>query len=319
MFLPSSRPSSRRLALGRPARSAVPALLAAALAVGCDGGARPPDASALPSALTAEVSVRFDVSPQRPATISVLAFRAAIAGIDRADVLGVVDPLAALEPERDCALRDVDAAANALLTRGGSIELQELTGIGVGVAGGNTLMRPFPRLYPDVAAVVGGVVSEAGPMPLSPLPERLHLLTAASELPIDELIVPPAGRIVSVNGVASVPGTRFETPTETAHGLTITVAGGPGTTVEIRPFGATVAVACALGPAALPETTITVPRALLAHLFRGKLPATAAGGAVTVPASLDAVRRTRVRSALVGVPTRLSVEVRSSTTVELRP
>ena len=299
-------------------------LLSAAVlvaAAACDGGPRVPDASVVPSALTAEVSVRFDVNPQRPANVSVLAFRAAITGIERADVLGIVDPLAATEPDRDCALRDVDLSANALMARGGSIELQEMTGIGIGLGGGNMLLRPFPRLYPDVATVVGGVVAEAGPLALTALPERLTLLTAASELPIEELAVPTAPRVLGVNGAALAGGNRVDAPLDTAHGLSLTVAGGPGTTIEIRPFGATVAVSCSLGPAALPEATFTVPRALLAHLFGGHAvrAGLAVGGPITIPASLDAVRRSRVRNSFVGIPTRFSVEVRSSTTVELRP
>jgi hypothetical protein len=297
------------------------AALALMAAVACDGGPRVPDASVVPSALTAEVSVRFDVSPQRPANVSVLAFRAAITGIDRADVLGIVDPLAASEPERDCALRDVDVSANALSARGGSIELQEMSGIGIGLGGGTLLLRPFPRLYPEVATVVGGVVAEAGPLALGALPEKLTLLTAASELPIEELTVPSAPRVLSVNGTPVANGNRPDVAMDTIHGLTITVAGGPGTTVEIRPFGATVAVSCSLGQAPLPEATLTIPRALIAHLFAGHAArAGLAGGApVTVPASLDAVRRSRIRNSFVGIPTRFSVEVRSSMTVELRP
>jgi hypothetical protein len=301
-------------------RTALSAALLAA-AVACDGGARAPDASVIPSALTAEVSVRIDVSPQRPSSVSVLAFRAAITGVDRADVLGIVDPLAAAEPERDCALRDVDVSANALSARGGSIELQEMSGIGIGLGGGTTLLRPFPRLYPDVATVVGGVVAEAGPLSLGALPERLTLLTSASELPIEELVVPTAPRVLSVNGTPISNGNRLDVAMDTMHGLGITVAGGPGTTVEIRPFGATVAVSCSLGQAALPEATIIIPRALLAHLFGGHAARAglAVGGPVTIPASLDAIRRSRVRNSFLGIPTRFSVEVRSSMTVELRP
>ena len=46
-------------------------------------------------------------------------------------MLGIVDPLAAAAPDRDCELRDLDLSASALVAQGGSIELQELGGIGL--------------------------------------------------------------------------------------------------------------------------------------------------------------------------------------------
>ncbi len=255
--------------------------------------------------MTGEISVRIDASPQRPTTISVLAFRAAIAGIDRSDVLGIVDPLAAPGPDHDCALRDVDLSTSALLARGGSIELQEMSGIGV---------RPVPRLYPDVATVVGGIVAETGPVAVESLPERLSLLTADSELAIEEVVVPTAARVTSVNGNALTPGLRVDT----GEGLVVGLTGGAGTTLEIRPFGATVALSCALGPAVgAQENVIVIPRAQLVRLFGDGKPAR--GAATSLPASLDVIKRNRVKNALLGVPTRLSVEVRSSMTVELVP
>ena len=57
-----------------------------------------------------------------------LAFRAAFSGVAATEVLGIVDPLAASAPLRDCALRDVDQAAGAMVTRGDAIELEELGG-----------------------------------------------------------------------------------------------------------------------------------------------------------------------------------------------
>lgn len=300
----------------------------AMMAAACDAGPRPPDANAPALAgkgdgdgnrTTGEIAVRVDASLQRAPSISVLAFRAAISGIDRADVLGIVDPLSAAGPEHDCALRDVDLAASALLARGGSIELQEMSGIGVGVGMGGAgettrLIRPFPRLYPDVATVVGGVVAESATVGVDGVPERLSLVTADSELAIEEITVPSAARIISVNGNAPGAGLRIDT----GEALVIGVAGGAGTTLEIRPFGATVALACALGPAVGPqENVVIIPRAQLGRLFGDQRPAR--GSAVALPASLDVVKRNRVTNALLGVPTRLSVEVRSSMTVELVP
>jgi len=302
---------------------------------GCDSEQRARDASAPPSLQTSEVSVRFDVSPQKAPVMSVLAFHATVAGVLQRDVLGIVDPLAAAAPERDCELRDLDLSANALVAQGGSIELQELGGIGLmlgtpdltglaagapptssagGVATAGTIIRAFPRLFPDVATVVGGVVGEAGPLQLGGLPDRIGLLTPASELPLEELAVPAAPRITSINGAPLVAGARVD-----GHdGLTIGVAGDAGTIVELRPFGATVAISCAVPASSAGESTLTVPRALVARLSGAVNPSAAAPGKA-LPASLDALSRARVRVAPFAATNHLSIEVRASTAVELAP
>ena len=292
---------------------------------GCLGEQRARDASAPPSLQTAEISVRFDVSPQKAPVMSVLAFQATVSGVAQRDVLGIVDPLAAAAPERDCELRDLDLSASALVARGGSIELQELGGIGIALGSSDpapgAIVRPFPRLFPDVATVVGGIVAEAGPMQLGVLPERVGLLTPTSELPLEELAVPAAPRIASVNGAPLAAGSKLDA----RDGLAIVVAGGgggaavgAGTIVELRPFGATVAIACAIPETTAAESTLVVPRALIGRLSGGAgAPVTAVGS--VIPASLDVLSRARVRVAPFAASSRLSIEVRASTAVEIRP
>jgi hypothetical protein len=241
-------------------------------------------------------------------TVSVLAFRATVEGVDRPDVLGIVDPLAAEAPTEGCALRDLDAETSALLAHGGSIELQELAGVGVGLPGGAVLLRPFPRLYPDVATVVGGVVAESGPQSVGALPERVSFYTADSELPVSELALPAEPRVTAVNGAAATPGMKVDAQ----DGLTLALSGAAGGVVELRPFGATSAVACTVPANAGAEATLAVPRAVLARAF-----GTQPGSPVAI--SLEAARRTRLRQSLPAPATRISVEVRTSTTVELRP
>jgi hypothetical protein len=340
LSIPGAEPS--RAPRGSLTRGLCAIALAAALvggsvaAGGCEGEQRARDASVAPSLQTGEISIRFDVSPQgassqeqRAPAISVLAFHAVVSGAGPRDVLGVVDPLAAAGPERDCELRDLDLSASALAAQGGSIELQELSGIGLALSDfrhspstgpegldptPSSVVRPFPRLFPDVATVVGGVVGELGPLPLATLPERVGLLTPASELPLEELAVPAAPRIVSVNGAPLAAGAKLET----RDGLGVLVAGGAGAIVELRPFGATAAIACAV-PGTGGEGTLVIPAALMARLLVAVNPTQASAGGGGVAASFDVLSRARVQVAPFTVPNHLSIEVRASTAVELRP
>jgi hypothetical protein len=288
---------------------------AVCLAIGCDTGGRVPDAQTQPAAYSAELSVRFEVSPDRQTTVSVLGFRAAAAGPET-DVLGLVDPLAAAAPDQGCVLRDVDLANRALVTRGSSIDLEELGGVGVGLGAAGTplnLIRTFPRVYPDVAGVVGGVVGEAAPQPVAGLPEHVSLFSSDSELPVAELAVPALPRLLAINGSAPAAGLRVDT----SGGLTLSLGGAGGSLVELRPFGATVAVSCAVPTNASTEAFVTVPRSLLAHLRAPDANGTAAGASVGV--SLEIARRIRAREPLVTSGARVSIEVRSTLPVELRP
>jgi len=302
--MPSARPRTLHSAAALAALAAVAA---------CDGGARAPDAQAQASTSSAELSVRFEVSANKPATVSVLGFRALAAGpagADGLDVLGLVDPLAAAAPSEGCVLRDVDLSASTLGAGGGSVDLQELGGVGVGLGAGDTpgatLVRTFPRVYPDVGGIVGGVVGEAGPQPLASLPEHVSLYSPDSELPIGELPVPQLPRLLTVNGSAPAPGARVDV----AGGLTLSLGSSAGSVVELRPFGATVAVICAVPQNASTEALVTVPPALLSHLH----PAGAGAGV-----SIEVARRTRLRLPLATTVTRVSVETRSALAVELRP
>jgi len=265
-----------------------------------------------PAAYSSELSVRFEVGSDRQATVSVLGFRAAAAGPE-ADVLGLVDPLAAAAPDQGCVLRDVDLANRALATRGSSVDLEELGGVGVGLgAAGSpqTVIRTFPRVYPDVAGVVGGVVGEAAPQSIASLPEHVSVFSPDTELPVAELAVPALPKLLAINGSAPTAGLRVDA----SGGLTLSLAAAAGSFIELRPFGATVVVSCAVPSNASTEAVISVPRALLAHL-RSRDTA----GTSTVGLSVEIARRLRVREPLVITGTRVSVEVRSTLAVELRP
>ena len=100
------------------------------------------------------------------------------------------------------------------------------------------------------------------------------------------------------------------------------MSGDAGTIVELRPFGATVAISCAVPASSASESTLTVPRALVARLTGAANPSATVAPAVTakaLPASLDALSRTRVRVAPFAATNHLSIEVRASTAVELSP
>jgi hypothetical protein len=278
---------------------------AAALVGGCDGGTRVPDARAQQSAYSSELSVRFETGADKATTVSVLGFSAAAAGTEDADVLGMVDPLAAEAPDQGCVLRDADVAARVLGGRGGAIDLQELPGVGVELPAPEALLNPFPRVYPDVAGVVSGVVAEAA-RPLASIPDRISLRLSGAELPIAELAVPTLPTLLSINGAAPAPGGRVDA----ADGLTVTLGEPAGALVELRPFGATVAISCTVPSNASTEASLTVPRSLLAHL---------SPGGAALPVSIEVARRLRTRTPLVTPETRVSVEVRSTMAVELHP
>jgi hypothetical protein len=290
-------------------RALAAALVAAAAVVsGCEGETRAPEAAARVTVPSAELSIRFDVAEGRAPSVSVLGFRASAAGPNAPDVLGLVDPLWAAAPDQGCVLHDVDQAASALGARGESVDLEELSGVGVGFGPGEPLVRPFPRVFPDVAGVVGGVVAESSPQALGAMPEHLNVYGAESELPVAELAVPSLPRLVAANGAAPSAGMRIDVN----EGLTLSLANAAGALVELRPFGATVAVSCAV-PSNATEAQVSVPRALLVHLPRAR----AGGRGVSV--SIEIARRVRAREPLTASGARVSVEVRSAIAAELRP
>jgi len=81
---------------------------------------------ALLVALYALVAARLDRFSVSPAIAFV-----AIGLLLSDDVLGLVDPLAAAAPDQGCVLRDADLANRALVTRGSTVDLEELGGFGV--------------------------------------------------------------------------------------------------------------------------------------------------------------------------------------------
>jgi hypothetical protein len=283
------------------------------------------------------VSLRIDVPNGKPASLTVLAFRAAFSGLAAADVLGIVDPLAVSAPLRDCALRDVDQAAGALTARGDAIELEELGGVGISLAELGAPIFPSPRLYPDVTPAIGGVVSEAGPLRLPAVPSVLQVATAdvgaAAATPppatldstdLATLGVPSTGWVRLLNGVVPRDGLSFETTADL--NLAVSAAPSPGaavaeTSIELRPLGATVALSCVI-PAETMAAAITTPQGQIPFIVSRQALGALVGRSGAAPgapvaAALDLVRRSNGR--LPSTATRVSVEVRTSTFVEIRP
>jgi hypothetical protein len=122
--------------------------------------------------------------------------------------------------------------------------------------------------------------------------------------------VPALPKLLAINGSSPAAGQRIDV----SSGLTLSLGAAGGSLVELRPFGATVVVSCAVPANASTESFVTVPRSLLAHLRPGD-PNAVNGVAVSV----EIARRLRVREPLVTSGTRVSVEVRSTLAVELRP
>ncbi len=268
----------------------------------CESGVHGRDGSVPQTHKMAEVAVRLEMSNSGASpALSALAFRADVTDLS-GDVLGVVDPLVAPAPESGCELRDVAGQARALRALGGAVSLEELGGVTVVTDEGSSL-DVQPRVYP-YADVVGGVIAEAGPVDIATLPESLTIgLPGAGDRPSKVFwAVPVAPRVLAQDQTPIQSGA----PVDVSGDLVLFVVGPQRTFLELRPYGAPVAVACAVGPGG----QVTVSHQLLMRM-------TAAAG--RVPVSFEAVWR-ESRMIVGATPsTRVSVEARSSTVVDLRP
>jgi hypothetical protein len=274
------------------------ALLAGA---GCDFSPRPARDASTQNQRLAEVAIRLDAPSGSAPSATVLAYRAAITGVAIDDVLPVVDPLVAPAPEVGCVMRDVAGAARAIGAHGGRLELEPLGGLVLDLGAGEPYLRPLPRVYPDLASAVSGVVGEAGPVDLAVAPQTLGL-TDESQGRRTAVTVPTLPRLLDADGVP-LPAS----PVLSARGDLVLLVNGPTQTfVELRPFGATWALACT--PAAPTRDRVVVPAAELGRLAE-----------LRVPVSLEAVARETQALLLAGAPVRLTLEVRTSSVVELRP
>jgi hypothetical protein len=152
--------------------------------------------------------------------------------------------------------------------------------------------------------VVGGVIAEAGPHDLGPVPDTFTLTipTRAEDHATLKLAVPVAPSI-SDSGDAPL-DTR--TSMSMKGDLVLRVSGPPRTFLEIRPFGAPSAIACAVSTGGW----VVVPHDLLA-----KLVATAG----RAPVSFEAVWRENRLLPAGSETTRVSFEARSSAVLELHP
>ncbi len=279
-------------------------LLLGPLLLACETGAHMRDGPVPVTQRFAEVSVRLDVPSTGAPALSVLAFRANVTDRSGTDVLGVVDPLVAPAPDGPCELRDVAGQARALRAQGGEVNLEELSGVSVSADPNSPGLRPAPRVYPPFAEVVGGVIAEAGPVDIAEVPQVLALeLPGPANRPARVVLnTPGVPRVLDQNQLPMASGSRLDASGD----LVLRVTGPERTFLEIRPYGAPVALACAPSAGGL----VVVSHDLLARM------AAAAGG---VPVSLEAVWRESRMVGAASPPTRVSVEMRSSTVVDLRP
>ena len=282
-------------------------LLAAGLA--CESGSHGKDASPASSQRLAQVSVRLDLPSGGAPSVSVLAFRAEAIDMSTSDVLGAVDPLVSPAPESACELRDVAGTARMVRAQGGTLNLQELGGVALQVAQGEQgdkaeSLRPAPRVYPPLADVVSGVIAEGGPLDLGQIPETLTLVvpTKGDQRATLKLALPGAP---SVSDSSDSP-LDAHAPMSMKGDLVLRVSGPPRTFLEIRPFGAPAAIACAVSTGGW----VVVPHDLLAKLV---------ASAGRAPVSFEAVWRESRLVQAGSETTRVSFEARSSAVLELRP
>lgn len=291
-----------RFAGARRARALVALLFPAVLA--CESGAQVRDGSVPQTQRVAEVSVRLDLPTSGAPALSVLAFRADVTERTSGDVLGVVDPLVAPAPEGGCELRDVAGQVRALRAQGGAVSLEELGGVSVLAELQGLSLKALPRVYPPNGDVVGGVIAEAGPVDIAQLPESLTIEVPGSGDRPSKVFwaVPVTPRVLAQDQTPLLAGA----PVDASGDLVVVLTGPPRTFLEIRPYGAPVAMACAAGSGGL----VVVPHQLLMRM-------TAVAG--RVPVMLEAVWRESRMVMAANPATRVSVEARSSTVVDLRP
>jgi hypothetical protein len=269
----------------------------------CESGSRDRDASPASIQRLSQVSVRLDLPSDGAPSVSVLAFRAEAVDMASSDVLGAVDPLVSPPPESACELRDVAGTARMVRAQGGTLNLEELGGVALQVPDEDPL-RPAPRVYPPLADVVGGVIAEAGPLDLGRIPETLTLAvpTRTDEHATVELSLP---RVPSVSDSSEIP-LDAHTTMSMKDDLVLHVSGPSRTFLEIRPFGAPSAIACAVTSGGW----VVVPRDLMAKLE---------ASAGRAPVSFEAVWRESRLVQSGSEPTLVSFEARSSAVLELHP
>jgi hypothetical protein len=277
-------------------------LVGSALALGCESGTHGKDASPGTSQRLAQVSVRLDFPSVGAPSVSVLAFRAEAIDMAASDVLGAVDPLIAPAPEAACELRDVAGTARMVRAQGGTLNLQELSGVSLST-GDQDPLRPAPRVYPPLADVVSGVIAEAGPLDLPQLPESIGLTIPSQGADSNLKLALP--RSLSVADASEKP-LDAKTHLAMKGDLVLRISGPPRTFLEVRPFGAPSAIACAVTSGGW----VVVPYDLLVKLV---------ASAGSAPVSFEAVWRESRLVPAGNETVRVSFEARSSAVVELRP
>jgi len=285
----------------RPGRGVGALLVSAALALGCESASHGKDASPSSSQRIAQASVRLDLPRGGEPSLSLLAFWADANDVAVGDVLGAVDPLVAAAPESGCELRDVTGTARKIRAQGGSVNLEELSG--VSLFAGRQWVHPKPRVYPPLAGVVGGVIAEAGPLDLDQVPDAIDLVipgqgtdaTVRAQLPTTLAVADHSGNPLDAGMHLTI-----------KDDLVLNVVGPPRTILELRPFGAPSAITCAVGSGGW----VVVPHDLLV-----KLEASARRAPVSFEAAWRETRLVSVGNELV----RVSLEARSSAVLELHP
>lgn len=283
------------------------ALLSAGGMVACDGfsrtspgggGSDPYESgSSEGGQKTAELVLRLDAPSGGLPSASLVAFKARVIGIDAEQVAGAVDPLMVAGPDTKCALRQVDETIRLLRDARGAVELEGLARFQIEL-GPTSALKPVPRVFPDLASVVTGVVAEAGPEDLLELPQSLTLKPESGGDVVLQLPVLP--QVQTPDGTLVRSGAKFSVRTD----MHLNVAGAKGSYVELRPFGATTWAACPVGA----EGRVTIPADLLSKLV---------GTATSLPVSLDVVWRNRRLVQIGGESVRLSLETRASALVEV--
>ena len=154
-------------------------------------------------------------------------------------------------PIRDACFATSTSRTARWSLRGSSVDLEELGGVGVGLGAAGSAADRDPHVPARLPGRRRRRRRRRRRSGAATRRRRFPSTSACSpptpRLPVAELAVPALPKLLAINGSAPAAGLRVDT----SGGLTLSLGAAGGSLVELRPFGATVVVSCAVPTNAL--------------------------------------------------------------------